>query len=68
MIARGPIVLPEVHDLHGDGFGRMEEGGNDLEGVDYFYNLDPINAIYSKNLIFSAFLRLMQTYCVLFMQ
>ena len=32
MLAIGPNVLPEVHDPHGDGLGRVEEGGNDLEG------------------------------------
>ena len=25
--------LPKIHDHHGDGFGRVEEGVNDLEGV-----------------------------------
>ena len=33
MIAIGPIGLPEVYDHHGGGFGRVEEGGNDLEVV-----------------------------------
>ena len=33
MLAIGPNGLPEVHDPHGDGLGRVEEGGNDLEGV-----------------------------------
>ena len=65
MIVLGPIGLQEVDDHHGGGFGRVEEGANDLEGVQYFSNLNPINAIYSKNLIFPAFLRLMQTYCVI---
>ena len=36
MIAIGPIDLPEVHDHHGGGLGRVEEGGNDLKGVQYF--------------------------------
>ena len=31
----GPKGLPEVHDHHGGGRGRVEEGGNDLEGVLY---------------------------------
>ena len=36
MIARCPTGLPGVHDPHGGGLGRVEEGGNDLEGVQYF--------------------------------
>ena len=36
MIAIGPTGLPEVHDHHEGGPGRLEEGGNDLEGVQYF--------------------------------
>ena len=36
MIAIGPIGLPEVHDHHGGGLGRVEKGGNDLEGVHNF--------------------------------
>ena len=62
MIAIGPNGLPKVHDHHGRGLGRVEEVGYDLEGVQYFLNLDPIYAIYSKILKFPAFLRLMQTY------
>ena len=41
MIAVGPIGLPEVHAYHGGGLGRMEEGGNDLEGVQYFFKFRP---------------------------
>ena len=36
MIAIGPNVPPKVHDCHGGGLCRMEEGGKDLEGVQYF--------------------------------
>ena len=68
MTAIGPNGLPEVHDHHGGGLGPVEEVGNDLEGVQYFKNVDPIYAIYSKILRFPTFLRLMQTYCVLFIQ
>ena len=35
MIAIGPNGLPEVHDHHAGGHGRVEEGGNGLEGVQY---------------------------------
>ena len=36
MIAMGPNGLPEVHDHHEGGLDCVEEGGNDLEGVQYF--------------------------------
>ena len=36
MIAIGATGLPEVHDHHGGGLGRVEEGGNNLEVVQYF--------------------------------
>ena len=36
MIAIGPNGLPEVHDHHGGGLGRVEEGGKDLMGVQYY--------------------------------
>ena len=50
MIAIGPTGLPEVH---GGGLGRVEQGGNDLESVQYFLN--PIDTIYSELLKFPAF-------------
>ena len=36
MMAIGPNGLPEVHDHHCGGLGLVEEGGNYLEGVQYF--------------------------------
>ena len=41
MIAVRPIGLPEVHDHHGGGLGRVEEGENDLKGVQYFLKFRP---------------------------
>ena len=33
MLAIAPNGLPKVQNHHKDGLGRVEEGGNDLEGL-----------------------------------